>query len=351
MRSGIALGLAWLAPALAALCLASPAHAVSTTYNVFLDGSQEVGGGDPTGTGMGTITLDPNADIISWQIDYQDLDDPFPTIYPIHLSGWHIHGPGGPAGTNASILVDLDQLDAALPSGIDSVPFGTLIGMVGADSAAIDAILGNPSDFYLNLHTSDNFGGAFGGFPAGAIRGQIAPGDPCATRGGDTDGDLICDDDDPCIFFPLSNPLDSNLDGIPDECQCGDISPVDGDGLLGFDDATTFALCFISGGTTPLANCTQVPLGKGDTQNDGLWGFDDSTNVVQTFIGAVPTWSLTCAARPEGTPPPTAEHVLCGVADQGPNGPSITPPLATDRARSLWGLSSRPKWPEHALCD
>ncbi len=119
----------------------------------------------------------------------------------------------------------------------------------------------------------------------------------------DTDGDGIPDVSDPCIFFPLSNPLDSNGDGIPDECQCADVSPVGGDGLLGFDDATGFAQCFITGGTTPEFDCTQLPLGKGDTQNDGLWGFDDASTVAQAFTGAVPTWSLTCAARPEGTAP------------------------------------------------
>ncbi len=129
-------------------------------------------------------------------------------------------------------------------------------------------------------------------------------GDPCATLGGDTDGDTICDDDDPCISFPLSDPLDSNGDGIPDECQCGDVAPLGGDGLLGFDDATGFAQCFITGGTTGAFTCTQLPLGKGDTQRDGLWGFDDATNAAQAFIGAIPTFSLTCEARPEGTPPP-----------------------------------------------
>ncbi len=125
----------------------------------------------------------------------------------------------------------------------------------------------------------------------------------------DADGDGVPDVLDPCISFPLSNPLDSNGDGIPDKCQCGDVSPVGGDGLLGFDDATGFAPCFITGGTTAAFTCTQLPLGKGDTQRDGLWGFDDATNVAQAFIGALPSFSLTCEARPEGTPTPTPIEV------------------------------------------
>lgn len=159
--------------ALLGLALASAAGAVPVVFSVSLSGDQEVGTGDPTGSGTGTVSLDPDTDIISWNISYQDLSNPVPTIYPVRLSGWHIHGPDGPAGMNAPVLVDLDQLDSAQPSGVDSIPDGTLMGMVGADSGVIDDILADPTDYYVNLHTSDDFNGAFAGFPAGAIRGQL----------------------------------------------------------------------------------------------------------------------------------------------------------------------------------
>ncbi len=147
------------------LAMTGPASAVSMTFSVQLDGFQEVGGGDTTGHGSGTITFDPDADMISWMIDYADLTDD--TIHPFSLSGWHIHGPGGPAGTSAAILVNLDNLGGL------GVPSGTLSGAIAADSANIDTILADPSDFYLNLHTDDGFGGFYGSFPGGAIRGQI----------------------------------------------------------------------------------------------------------------------------------------------------------------------------------
>ena len=150
-----------------ALLLVGKPAASATVFNVTLDGSQEVGGGDPTGTGFGTLTLDPVADTIAWNIDYSNLSDPFPGIYPISLSGWHVHGPDGSAGSNAGILISLGDVSSG------PIPNGNLTGMLAADGAAIDSILANPGDFYLNLHTSDAFGGSFAGFPGGAIRGQV----------------------------------------------------------------------------------------------------------------------------------------------------------------------------------
>ena len=165
MRTAIASALT-LALLLLLVAFSFPTPAAAVTFNVSLDGSQEVGGGDPTGTGSGTITLDPVADMISWNINYQDLDDPS-VIYPISLSGWHIHGPGGSPGNTAAVLVNLGNL------GASGIPNGNLSAVIAANSATIDAILANPSDFYLNLHTSDEFGGQFAGFPLGAIRGQL----------------------------------------------------------------------------------------------------------------------------------------------------------------------------------
>ncbi len=123
----------------------------------------------------------------------------------------------------------------------------------------------------------------------------------------DADGDGVPDVLDPCISFPLSNPLDSNGDGIPDECQCGDVSPVGGDGLLGFDDATGFAQCFITGGTTAAFTCTQLPLGKGDTQRDGLWA--STTPRTSPRRSSAPSRASRSRAKP------------------GPKGPPRPPPL------------------------
>jgi hypothetical protein len=66
----------------------------------------------------------------------------------------------------------LDNLAATTPSGVDSVPNGTLTsgGALPFTGSLIDQVLADPTDFYLNLHTDGDFGG---GFPLGAIRGQL----------------------------------------------------------------------------------------------------------------------------------------------------------------------------------
>ena len=133
----------------------------------------------------------------------------------------------------------------------------------------------------------------------------------------DTDGDTIPDLVDPCPSFANTLPLnggtdcqtvsqdgdpidpngDCNGDGIPNECQCGDITL---DGLIGFDDAVCFGECVQE---TPgaLCNCNH-PLA--DTTLDGTFGFDDVTRAAQALQLILPFWELRCARRPEGTEPP-----------------------------------------------
>ncbi len=81
------------------------------------------------------------------------------------------------------------------------------------------------------------------------------------TVGGDTDGDTLCDDLDPCKSFANTLPLviSNFFSGIPDECLCGDF---DGDGFYSATDA-------------------------------------DLINRVSSFLD--PAYALTCGRRPEGT--------------------------------------------------
>ena len=54
----------------------------------------------------------------------------------------------------------------------------------------------------------------------------------CDSLGGDSDGDKLCDDEDPCVSLSNTLPVllllqgapnaDLNGDGVPNECQCGD---------------------------------------------------------------------------------------------------------------------------------
>lgn len=77
----------WLVVFAAFLLAASPAAALTITYSVAMDGTQEVGGGDPDGTASGTLTIDDATGNISWSFTYANIAAP---------TAMHIHGPGGP---------------------------------------------------------------------------------------------------------------------------------------------------------------------------------------------------------------------------------------------------------------
>lgn len=129
----------------------------ATTFNVTMTGAAEVsnagvlGVGDPDALGVGTITLDPDLDKISWHIEYTNVDG-------TALTGFHIHGPDATLITNKPVYQNLGFSPSTPPSGM-------LMGEVTNVGAQIDTILANPGGFYLNLHSS--------AFPAGAIRGQL----------------------------------------------------------------------------------------------------------------------------------------------------------------------------------
>jgi len=128
-----------------------------------------------------------------------------------------------------------------------------------------------------------------------------------ASAGPDGDVDTLCDIEDPCPVFANAIPVvDTDGDGLPNDCQCGDYN---GDGLRGFDDATCAGQCFLGGGTAPPpCSCFMGvpfpgPSGLADTNNDGLFGFDDATNAGNAFLTGDGT-GLTCTARPTAGPTP-----------------------------------------------
>jgi hypothetical protein len=125
---------------------AVPAAADDFFFTATLDGLQEVGGGDPDGTGFATLHVnndDPANPFIDWTIEALNIDMP--------LIGAHIHQ--ADAGVNGPVVIDFSsQLEGA--------------GLVDMD---LLNLIANPSGFYVNLHND--------AFQGGAIRGQIpAPG-------------------------------------------------------------------------------------------------------------------------------------------------------------------------------
>ena len=145
-------------------------HPLPNDYiQVFLTGQNEVGpdgrlgAGDPDGSAKAMIENDHG--MLVWTMDYENISGQ-------GISGLHIHGPGATPTTNRPVFIDFPLLIDFPPPGIP-LPNGTIFGTVSsADDPALASklqqVFENPHEFYLNLHTT----GA-GGFPDGAVRGQL----------------------------------------------------------------------------------------------------------------------------------------------------------------------------------
>lgn len=120
------------------------ADALNTTYRANLTGAQEIGGGDPDGSGTAEITIDDNFDQVCWSIT--DMRN----ISPVTAA--HIHV--GARGVNGPPVFPLTKSNE-----------GTWKGCSKGAEWTQDRIEGNPENFYVNLHTAE--------YPNGAIRGQL----------------------------------------------------------------------------------------------------------------------------------------------------------------------------------
>lgn len=120
------------------------AEALNTTYRANLTGAQEVGGGDPDGSGEAEITIDDNFDQVCWDIsNVRNIGE---------VTAAHIHV--GARGVNGPPVFPLKKSHE-----------GTWKGCSEGAEWTQDRIEGNPERFYVNLHTAE--------YPNGAIRGQL----------------------------------------------------------------------------------------------------------------------------------------------------------------------------------
>jgi hypothetical protein len=137
----------------------------AVTFFVVLNGASECNSatpplchqGDLDAYGAATILLVPGATpTVCFGIVTHNLAE--------NITAAHIHAGG--TGTNGVIRVTLSPSGAAAPGN----PRGWGGCSSGADvsAAEINAIKANPQNFYVNVHT-----GGVGGFPGGAIRGQL----------------------------------------------------------------------------------------------------------------------------------------------------------------------------------
>lgn len=144
--------------------VAAPAQASETTaefssssikpayFSATLLGRNEIavpGGpavGEPKGSADAEVEIEGSR--VTFAFSWKGI--PAPTMGHIHL---------GAAGVNGDVKIPL--FTSALPATSNGAA-----GVVTVDDATlVTSILANPSDFYLNLHTT--------AFPAGAVRGQL----------------------------------------------------------------------------------------------------------------------------------------------------------------------------------
>ena len=137
-----------LAGLVALLALPATTAAVGRPFVISMTGAAEAPGpGDPDGSGTAWLTLNSGRGEVCFVLMVEDIALP--------ATGAHIHV--APSGSPGPIVVPLTAPDA---TGVSS-------GCVSADPALVKAIRKTPSAYYVNVHSTE--------FPAGAVRGQVAP--------------------------------------------------------------------------------------------------------------------------------------------------------------------------------
>ena len=130
-----------------------------TKFSAKLSGDNEVGGGDPDGSG--TAAVKTRGTEVCYDIKWTGIDA---TMSHIHWAA---------AGKNGDVVVNFFANESPLDASSKS-------GCVQAKESVVKAIAANPSKYYVNVHSPE--------FPKGAIRGQLAllsgNGDQLAFTGG-----------------------------------------------------------------------------------------------------------------------------------------------------------------------
>jgi hypothetical protein len=131
-----------MAVALAAFAMPSPVSAEMIAMKADLKSSDEVPPNDSPGSGTAEVTLDTDANKVSWKITHQGLTG--------DATAAHFHGPAKP-GENAGPVVDISA--------------NTAEGSADVPAEQIEMIRGGNT--YINIHTAQ--------YPDGEIRGQVVP--------------------------------------------------------------------------------------------------------------------------------------------------------------------------------
>ncbi len=151
---------------------ASAGH-LNTVLNNQLNGRNEVAPdgsksfvGDRNGRGEAYVFgIDGDLTTLCYIVTASKID---PTFVAGQTGMAHIHrgakGTNGPIVANLAFPVGGDAADCLTEGEAGKFP---RLGMAGEPASIVQDILANPSAYYVNVHTGE--------FPAGAIRGQLAP--------------------------------------------------------------------------------------------------------------------------------------------------------------------------------
>jgi hypothetical protein len=131
---------------------AAAGHATATSVRVVTVMLAPTATGDPDASGVAVLRIDVDGQEVCYDIVVRDIDQPVEPSPGIGSA--HIHGPGG------GIAVDLETQFRT--TGTDTY---IATGCASASADTIEAILTNPEQYYVNVHTAS--------FPAGAIQGSL----------------------------------------------------------------------------------------------------------------------------------------------------------------------------------
>ena len=138
---------------LGTLVLAGTAMAARGFVSAVLTGAEEAPPVVTDGSGTSEFKINTTKKKICYEIDVSNLSSP-PLGYG---GGAHIHK--GPPGEDGPIKITLKP-----PSGTD----GQSSDCLRAKRGLLEAILENPSDYYVNIHTQNH--------EVGEVRGQLEAG-------------------------------------------------------------------------------------------------------------------------------------------------------------------------------
>src|SRR5687768_11483438 len=146
-RTRLTLGLALTAALTLGAGGAALADGGGRPFTTTLTGAAEIPGpGDPDGSGTAALRLNPGRGEVCFELSVQNITLP--------ATGAHIHV--GTATQFGPVVVGLTPPGAT----------GASSGCVSADRALIKAIIQNPENYYVNVHTLPLYA-------AGAVRGQL----------------------------------------------------------------------------------------------------------------------------------------------------------------------------------